>query len=178
MKQIDILPDDILLEIFDFYVDMSLSYKDKAEIEKWQSLIHVCRQWRSLVLGSPRRLNLRLFTTPKTPVRDTLDIWPALPLSVGGKNFVQQMFSLRHDSNSNSIFGTDGNETMIYLIPGTFHPKRWPLPSPCCPVSEYFTLNSYPLNLALTGKPEVCLHQNDLLFPLSIIFVSRALLNI
>ena len=27
------------------------------------------------------------------------------------KNFVQQMFSLRHDSDSNSIFGTDGNET-------------------------------------------------------------------
>jgi hypothetical protein len=42
-------------------------------------------QWRTLVLESPRRLNLRLFCTPKTPVKDTLDVWPALPLIVEGR---------------------------------------------------------------------------------------------
>src|SRR6266849_8773833 len=30
------------------------------------------------------------------------------------KNLLQQMFSLRHDSDSNSIFGTDGNETRFF----------------------------------------------------------------
>jgi hypothetical protein len=52
--------------------------------EAWQSLVHVCRRWRNLVLASPLRLNLRLFCTPKTPARDKLDIWPALPLIVRG----------------------------------------------------------------------------------------------
>ena len=37
-----------------------------------------------LFFSSPRRLNLRLFCTPKTPARDKLDIWPTLPLLIGG----------------------------------------------------------------------------------------------
>jgi hypothetical protein len=59
-------------------------YADKQIFEGWQSLVHVCRRWRSLVLASPRRLNLRLFCTPGTPAKDTLDAWPALPLVVYG----------------------------------------------------------------------------------------------
>ena len=53
-------------------------------MEAWQSLVHVCRRWRSLVFGSRRRLNLQLFCTPETPAKDTLDVWPALPLVVAG----------------------------------------------------------------------------------------------
>jgi hypothetical protein len=82
VNRIDVLPDDILLEIFDFYVDKSPSYEDKTETESWQLLVHVCRRWRTVVLGSPRRLNLRLVCTPETPAKDTLDVWPALPLIV------------------------------------------------------------------------------------------------
>ena len=86
MKRIDVLPDDVLLEIFDFYVvDMSLSYGGKMGTEAWQSLVHVCRRWRNLVFRSPRRLNLQLYFTPKTPAKDTLDVWPALPLIVRGE---------------------------------------------------------------------------------------------
>ena len=55
VKRIDVLPDDILLEIFDFYVS-DLWYGDKRRREEWQILVHVCRRWRGLVLGSPRRL--------------------------------------------------------------------------------------------------------------------------
>ncbi|KAF8472204.1 hypothetical protein DFH94DRAFT_191497 [Russula ochroleuca] len=69
---IDMLPDDVLLEIFDFYV----------RIRAWRLLVHVCRRWRSIVFGSPRRLDLRLFCSNKTPARETLDVWPALPLSI------------------------------------------------------------------------------------------------
>ena len=62
------------------------SYGVKMEIEAWQSLVRVCRRWRSPVLGSPRRLNLQLYCTPDTPAiaRDKLDVWPALPLIVSG----------------------------------------------------------------------------------------------
>ena len=52
--------------------------------DAWQSLVHVCRRWRSLVLGSPRCLNLQLHCTPETPAKDKLDVWPPLPLIVMG----------------------------------------------------------------------------------------------
>jgi hypothetical protein len=83
MKRIDVLLDDVLLEIFDFYMVLSPGYS-KTEIERWQSLVHVCRRWRSLIFESPRRLNLQLVCTPFTPTRDKLDVWPALPLIVAG----------------------------------------------------------------------------------------------
>jgi hypothetical protein len=70
------LPDDVLLEIFDFYVD-----EEQNETE-WITLAHVCRSWRSVVFQSPRRLNLRLVCTYKTPTRDILDIWPPFPLII------------------------------------------------------------------------------------------------
>jgi hypothetical protein len=56
----------------------------KRSTEAWQLLVHVCCRWRRLVFGSPRRLNLRLFCNPQAPVRDKLDIWPALPLLIQG----------------------------------------------------------------------------------------------
>jgi hypothetical protein len=82
--RIDVLPDDVLLGVFDLYVDKSPLH-ETGGVETWQTLIHVCRRWRTVVLGSPRRLNLRLCCTPKTPAKDTLDVWPALPLIVWGK---------------------------------------------------------------------------------------------
>jgi hypothetical protein len=81
-----ILPDDVLLEVFDFYMILNPPTGEKRGTEAWQSLVHVCRRWRNLVFGSPRRLNLHLCCTPKTPAKDTLDIWPALPLIVWGNN--------------------------------------------------------------------------------------------
>jgi len=69
------VPDDVLLKIFDFYVDEDgdkyFETFNNQRIEKWKTLAHVCRRWRSIVFQSPRRLNLRLLCTPE---RDTLDI--------------------------------------------------------------------------------------------------------
>jgi hypothetical protein len=94
---IDVLPDDALLEIFDFCVnqhlveDLYLDNKSmKKEIEAWQPLVHVCRRWRSVVFGSPRRLNLRLVCTGETPARGTLDAWPALPLLIWDEGYPRQ----------------------------------------------------------------------------------------
>jgi hypothetical protein len=87
------LPDDDLLEIFDFYVfkyqDMDfprlIEFGMKRKIESWQSLVHVCRRWRGLVFGSPRRLNLQLCCyIPTISARKTLDIWPAMRLLIFG----------------------------------------------------------------------------------------------
>jgi hypothetical protein len=56
-----------------------LEPQKNERIEEWITLVHVCRRWRSVVFQSPRRLNIRLLCTP---ARDTLDIWPPLPLVV------------------------------------------------------------------------------------------------
>ena len=77
------LPDDVLLDIFYFHAKIVDKQEfRKKEIEEWIKLVHVCRRWRSLVFQSPFRLNLRLFCTHKTPLRDTLYIWPRLPLII------------------------------------------------------------------------------------------------
>ena len=69
----------------------------KKDVEVWQVLVHVCRRWRSIVFGSKRRLNLRLFCTSKISVRDMLDIWPPLPLFV---------LDARHDSPIEDVDNT------------------------------------------------------------------------
>jgi hypothetical protein len=101
MIPIDTLPDEILLTIFGFFVDEDAV--DKNEVEAWQSLVHVCRRWRSVVFGSPRRLNLRLFCEAEIPVRDTMDIWPPLPLVIRDKwmesHHVDNIITLLERSN-------------------------------------------------------------------------------
>ena len=85
---IEMLSDDVLLEIFDLYLD-----KDSDEdtdpwyeclqdtmypYDAWYKLAHVCQRWRYVVFASPRRLNLRLHCSRRR-VREMLDVWPAFP---------------------------------------------------------------------------------------------------
>jgi hypothetical protein len=81
----------------------------KTGIEAWQSLVHVCRRWRNVVLGSPRRLNLQLYCTPETPARDTLDVWPALPLIVRGD------MTLSGTDNIMAALGQSNRVCQVYL---------------------------------------------------------------
>ena len=84
------LPDDVLLSIFD------LCANEQEEWQKlvWETLVHVCRRWRSLVFGSPRSLNLQLICTSRTLARNMLDVWPPLPLYI---------MSIRSDANVDNI---------------------------------------------------------------------------
>jgi hypothetical protein len=70
------LPHDILIEVFAFYVE------EAKLTEQWHTLVHVCRRWRQVVFSYPCLLHLRLLCTEKTPVREMLDIWPALPIII------------------------------------------------------------------------------------------------
>jgi hypothetical protein len=83
VKRFDVLSDDVLLDIFYFYAEVS-SYI-KRDVEAWQTLVHVCRRWRRLIFRSQRRLNPRLCCTIATRARDKLNIWPALPIVVYGE---------------------------------------------------------------------------------------------
>src|SRR5216684_6619136 len=62
---IDVLPNEVLLEIFEFYVDKF--WRNRPE--PWHLLVHVCRRWRIIILESPRFLFLRILCPPRTPVR-------------------------------------------------------------------------------------------------------------
>ncbi|KAI9455743.1 hypothetical protein F5148DRAFT_386959 [Russula earlei] len=74
---INTLSDDVLLEIFDLYVNYLL-----IQTNGWHTLVHVCQRWRHVVFASPRRLNLRLEYTGKRPMSEMLDVWPILPVVI------------------------------------------------------------------------------------------------
>ena len=100
------LPDVVLLEIFDFYMDEE---PDDEELEAWHTLVHVCRSWRSLVFGSPRRLNLQLYCTHRTPVRQTLDVWPLLPIVI-------KVYSVDRWDNGNILAALEHNDRISELV--------------------------------------------------------------
>jgi hypothetical protein len=74
------LPDDVLLEIFDFYLAHGF-----IAVDAWHTLVHVSKRWRSIVFTSPHRLKLQLLCTNKRPVQNALDIWPELPIVISGR---------------------------------------------------------------------------------------------
>jgi hypothetical protein len=112
MVSIDVLPNDVLLEIFDFSANEHRPrrpsvYVIQSIIEAWHALVHVCRRWRSVVFGSPLRLNLELVCTAKTPARDMLDVWPPfLPLVIRSHDY------LKKDGN----FPTEGVDNIIAVL--------------------------------------------------------------
>jgi hypothetical protein len=80
---IDILPDNVLLEIFSFCLIETTEFSNRRTASNWQTLVHVSQRWRRIVFGSPRRLNLNLNCSNRTPVRKNLGFWPvALPLNL------------------------------------------------------------------------------------------------
>ncbi|KAI0291277.1 hypothetical protein BC826DRAFT_1106032 [Russula brevipes] len=76
LMTVDVLPNDVLLDIFDFHAGGGLG------VEAWHTLVHVCRRWRNLVFASPRRLDSQLLCKDRTPVRELLGIWPAFPIQI------------------------------------------------------------------------------------------------
>ena len=77
---INLLPDDVLLEIF-------VSYKNDRANQKsftwtWTIPIQVCRRWRHLIFESPRSLDIQLVCTATTPTGRLLDFMPPFPITV------------------------------------------------------------------------------------------------
>jgi len=73
------LSEEVLLEIFDFYLCNAYYTME------WVTLVHVCREWRSIVFSAPLRLDLRLVCLDRTPEREEMwgiCQWPTLPIVV------------------------------------------------------------------------------------------------
>ncbi|KAI0253924.1 hypothetical protein BJV78DRAFT_1280654 [Lactifluus subvellereus] len=84
---INILPEDVLLEIFD-YCRKAFEQEPRYEWiwnskNGWFKLAHVCRKWRCVVLSSSSRLHVRLLFTSRRPPRAVmLTRLPPLPTVV------------------------------------------------------------------------------------------------
>ncbi|KAH8987374.1 hypothetical protein EDB86DRAFT_3082287 [Lactarius hatsudake] len=80
---IEVVPDDVILEIFHFYKSAYKSGSREWQ-GRWHGLAHVCRRWRTIIFefASQDRLDLRLVCTPSTSVKQTLDLWPGFPILV------------------------------------------------------------------------------------------------
>ena len=61
---IDVLPDNVLLDIFDFCLDrVQNAVLDRTMQLQWQRLARVCRGWKDVVSQSTRRLDLHVLCT-------------------------------------------------------------------------------------------------------------------
>jgi len=114
------LPDDVLLEAFDSYVDDNADEEfgpfRESGTRKWITLAHVCRRWRSLVFQSPRRLNLRLLCTANTPARDTLEIWPPLPLVINDAYDIFSDEPSNADKWDNIVAALEHNDRVCRIV--------------------------------------------------------------
>ena len=91
---IHILDDDSLLNVFNLYRPFSLGEEDDNDAyllggkggwvhgRWWYGLTHVCRRWRTIILGSAFYLGVSLVCTKGTPVADMLENLPSLPLVI------------------------------------------------------------------------------------------------
>jgi hypothetical protein len=93
-RTIEMLPDNILLEIFDLYRIDAMT-QSGARPWKWHRLAHVCRKWRHIISTSPRRLDLRILCDNRTPI-EILHVWPTLPLAVSFKTTRESTLMPKH----------------------------------------------------------------------------------
>jgi hypothetical protein len=65
------VPDDVLLEIFDLYLNAHNWTLYRSEMDAWHTLVHVCQT-----------LNLRLLCNTSRSIMKMLDIWPHFPIII------------------------------------------------------------------------------------------------
>ena len=116
---IDMLPDNVLLETFEFYLgkEDAVGINYDHNYDEWQTLVHVCRRWRCIVFASPRRLDLKLYCSRQRSVNSkTLDIWPAFPIVI----FAEDMESKEDVANVIATLGHHNRVCKIYYLNGQF----------------------------------------------------------
>jgi hypothetical protein len=134
------LPDEVLLEIFDFWNDSA------TDIEEWHILVHVCQRWRQIAFASPHRLYLEINCTPGTPVRRNLGIWPALPIAIQYPYLKRYITSDDEDSVIAALEHPD-RVSSITLEPTT---SLWERITTMTPMQEPFPALTY-LGISLEG---------------------------
>jgi hypothetical protein len=146
------LPDDILLDIFDFYQrEDQPTLGDFTKKPTWFTLVHVNRRWRNVVFASTRRLDLKLVCTTRTPVKKKLDIWPALPIVISqydpGMAGVHNIISaLKHNDRICGINLYSVSESVLEKI---FAAMQQPIPT-----LKYLRLVPRPIRVGVLVIPD------------------------
>jgi len=81
---LDVLSDDILLYIFDFYrheVEYNSAVRQWSWCH-WRLLVNVCQRWRYIIFAWPNHLNVQIDCRSGMAIETALDVWPALPISI------------------------------------------------------------------------------------------------
>ncbi|KAN0134395.1 hypothetical protein V8E53_007893 [Lactarius tabidus] len=173
---VEVLPEDVLLEIFDFYklASTTLSWG-------WHRLTHVCRRWRCIVFASQCRLGLQLFCTYQTPVKKTLDCWPTIPIVVCNRHTPQTSSPEDEDSIVTALQHCDRVCGIDLVLQRSLPEKVFKIMQEFFPLLESLALRSYDSALALPSTflggstPRLrILHLNDIAFPALPLLLSSA----
>jgi len=112
-KTISMLPDDVLLEIFDFcQKDEDGIWYRESVVWKWHLLVQVCQRWRQIVFASPLHLNLQILCTSKTPVRKSLGIWPGFPIAIDYRFFGS---GVTPDNEDNLVAALEEHDRVCFI---------------------------------------------------------------
>ncbi|KAH9171742.1 hypothetical protein EDB89DRAFT_1906728 [Lactarius sanguifluus] len=109
---VGMFPDNVLLEIFDFY-RKNHDYT-RSPVWEWHLLVHVCKAWRQVVFSSPRQLDIKILCTYGTPVRENLGIWPAFPI------IIRYATPVRPNDEDNIVYALEHRDRVcdVELAPG------------------------------------------------------------
>jgi hypothetical protein len=106
------LPNNVLLDIFDFCRNNHDPDDHFHSVWEWHKLVHVCRAWRQTIFDSPLRLDLQIPCTFGTPVK-YLGIWPNFPIAVDYcRRFPE--FSRKYD-DENIIFALEHPDRVAHI---------------------------------------------------------------
>ena len=126
------LPDELLVEIFDFY--RQESGKSWSVEPEWFDLIHVCKRWRAVMFVSASRLDLRLVLTTIRggDFEPILAHFPPLPIDMdyyvkrsGLVKFDHVLDALEHPDRIRQITFWGPNRDLNEL----FYATEYPLPA-------------------------------------------------
>ena len=76
---ISVLTDDVLVEIFDYYLGEDAHARNH---KGWYKLTHTCRRWRHIIFSFPSCLHVHLYCTYGSPVADMLSHLLPFPLII------------------------------------------------------------------------------------------------
>jgi hypothetical protein len=176
---IEKLSDDVLLNIFRYYLD--------ASPQCWPWLVHICRRWRRLVFASQLALRLQLFCAHGTPVMKVLDYWPALPnvVEYGGSQALGPLVPEDEDNIAAALQRADRVTSIRLTVTKSLLQKLSSIEQPFSNLEELVLRSEDVMELGLPSTFRSCprlrsLHLTRITFPAlpQLLYSSRDLVDI
>ena len=155
---INALNNDILLCVFNYYrLDDKDAWNDRLG---WCKLFHVCQRWRHLIYESAFHLGMHILCTNGTPILDTLDHLPPLPLVI---NYQHTTVTLRGQDElgiSHALRWRDRVRRIDLHLPLSVLHKVLMLMDKPFPMLEHISLSFTDDEISTLTLPKTCLAPN------------------